>query len=699
MTMQEQELQAVIETLCSFPMATYEEWRSRAEKTLHGKPFDALLTDTYEGITLQPLYSEEMSRFHNNDSSLLNPSIFTLDNKRDPWVIHQENRYPTAKQVNHALQNDLANGQTGIHLVLSEATKAGQDVNDRDYEHNGLHISNVTDMEIAFQNVDLTQYPLFIETGTTSIPFIVVFVAYLKKHVIELSSIHGAIGADPLISFVSKGTIPYTLRTAYDYLAHLAKWTKEHMPKLKTIIIDGTHYHNGGGSAIEELAFSFATAVEYIRNLQERNLSIDEAANTITFSYSIGANLFMEVAKFRAARLIWPKIIQAFGGDHHSQNMSIHASTSKWNKTLYDPHMNIVRGAIEAFTGAISGVDSLHVAPFDDPFRTPTTFTRRIARNTQLILQKEMLLHNVIDPARGSWYVEALTEEIANQAWTLFQRIEAKGGMEQALIDGFPQDIITKLANRRINHLKMQKDILVGTNQFVNVNELFFEKGAGNKKSQHVRQQEEKRPSQNEKMESLDSRCEELIEKALALASEGASLGTIASLLVHTNNQQAAIKRIVTKRGAEPFEDIRFMTERFVTKTGVRPKVLLTNYGSILSFRSRVEFARTFFEVSGLSIVTTAEISTTEKMVEVVSRIKPDAIAIASTDEMYANILPQWLPLLKKMNADLPIYVIGELRSDLLETCKALGLERDIHDNSNLYEVLIHLQKRIGVRT
>lgn len=698
-TMQDQELKAVNEALSSFPTVTYEEWRSRAEKTLRGKPLTSLLTNTYEEITIKPLYEQR-------NSYAGNPFLFKQDpsmnhEKRKPWIIQQENRYETAADVNEALRQDLANGQTGIHIVLADAMKAVHVAHREAFvqdSHNGLFISNVADIERVFQHVNLSQYPLFIETGASAIPFFVTFVAYLQANDIPLQSIRGAIGADPLTAFVANGSLSYPLQSTYDFLSQMTRWTKKSMANLHTIIIDGARYCNGGGSAVEELAFSFATAVEYIRQLHKRDVLIDDAARTITFSYAISANLFMEVAKFRAARLIWAKIVRAFGGNRESQKMTIHASTATWNKTLYDPHVNSLRGAIEAFTGAVGGVDSMHVAPFDDPFRTPTEFTRRVARNTQLILQEEVQLGEVIDPTAGSWYVEALTEALAEKAWELFQQIEAKGGMEKALKDGFPQHIIRKLANRRLENIQKRKDILVGTNKFVNPNEQSLEKVTETKQPSQKSRRLDKKKQLDEKIPTFYSHSNELIADALTLATKGASLGTIASALGETN-EDASIERIDLRRMAEPFENIRLTTERYVLAKEVRPKLLLAIYGSVAHHRAGADFARDFFEVSGFSILTNTGFTTVADIAKAASDIEANTVVVVSSEEGYKEILPELLTSLRKLNEKLPVYVIGKLRDEVMKNYKELGLEAVINENSNAHDVLVSLQKRIGVRT
>lgn len=280
---------------------------------------------------------------------------------------------------------------------------------------------------------------------------------------------------DPLGQLARDGRLPRDLDGIHDVMAQLTAWAQANAPQLQTITVQGNPYHNGGASATQELAFALATAVEYLRAMQARGLSVDDAAPRFRFALSIGSNFFMEIARLRAARLLWAKIVQAFGGNAESQKMRIHARTSAWNQTVYDPHVNLLRGTTEAFSAVVGGCDSLHISPFDELVRVPDDFSRRVARNTHTVLSEETHITHTVDPAGGSWYVETLTDAVARQTWAIFQEVEKQGGMTKTLLAGWPQSQIADTAAKRAANIAKRKDIFVGTNMYPNMKETRIE--------------------------------------------------------------------------------------------------------------------------------------------------------------------------------------------------------------------------------
>lgn len=418
----------------------------------------------------------------------------------------------------------------------------------------------------------------------------------------------------------------------------------------------------------------------------ERGLTIDDVACRMTFSFSIGSNLFMEIAKFRAARMLWATIIKAFGGNDTSQKMNIHARTSQWNKTIYDPHVNILRGAIEAFAGAVGGVDSMHVAPFDELTHAPSEFSGRIARNTQIILQEEAHIGKVNDPAGGSWYVEALTDEVAKKAWHLFQEVETHGGMSQALHAEFPQQTIAKTAAKREENIKLRKDVLVGTNQYANPQEKVREN------KQEVDQI--KRKDSKQTIESFLPNRSTLMTEAIEAAQAGATIAEIGNALPgHTDT--TTMTRIRQKRGAEPFEQLRVAMEKHVEKTGKRLKVFLANVGPIGAYKARSDFASGFFEVGGFEILANNGFATVEEAAQAALESEASTIVIVGKDDTYSEAIPILLERLS--SADTTIYLAGKLPEETLNQYKRAGLKDAIHVQSNVYDILVELQKKKGV--
>ena len=301
----------------------------------------------------------------------------------------------------------------------------------------------LTDVEQLFDGIDIEKLPILMQPEKVYFPLSALLVAYFEKSGVDLTQLKGCAGADPIGILVRCGmSIP--IDETYDRLTQMVRWSADNAPNFRQIGIFTHNYHDSGANVVQELAYGMATAVSYIRALHERGLTVDEAAGSMQFIFAVGSNFFIEVAKLRAARMVWAQIIEAFGGNADSQKMRIHVRTSRFNKTTTDPYVNMLRVTTEAFAGAVGGADSIQVAPFDSTIRPPDEFSQRIARNVQIILQEEANLTKLADPAGGSYYVEYLTNEIASKAWEMFQEIEATGGMVAALEAGLPQDWVTE---------------------------------------------------------------------------------------------------------------------------------------------------------------------------------------------------------------------------------------------------------------
>jgi methylmalonyl-CoA mutase len=469
----------IFEVLAEFPYSTYEDWRKSAVEQLKEAPFDQLLTKTYEGITLHPIYMQQdveglsvMDSMPGFAPYLRGSNV--LEYKLKSWDVAQEMPYGTPEECNEALRHDLERGQTAVNLLLDKAARSGLDPDQAqpgDVGRGGVSLATLDDLEKALEGIDLENMPIFVQVGTAGLPFTALLAALLRKQRKSLENIRGWITMDPLGILVCEGTFPYSLQTTYNMMAGLTSWAIHHIPRLRTIAVQGYPYHNSGGNAVQELGFVIATAVEYLREMLNRGLAIDDVAPHIQFVFSLGTTYFMEIAKLRAARVVWAKIVKAFGGNETSQKMALHGRTTLWNKTRHDPYVNLLRTTVEAFAGVIGGCDSLHVGCFDEPIRLPDEFSWRIARNTHAILKEETHLHDVVDPAGGSWYVEKLTDEIARKTWALFQEVERRGGMARAIETGFPQEQVAQIASQRIANLSTGKDVLIGTNMYPNPNE------------------------------------------------------------------------------------------------------------------------------------------------------------------------------------------------------------------------------------
>lgn len=473
-------------------------------------------------------------------------------------------------------------------------------------------------------------------------------------------------------------------------MAETIKWSKEQSPHIRTINISSASYHNSGASDVDELAFVFSVAVEYIRALQKRDIDIQTIASKIQFSLSLGSNFFMQIAKLRAARLIWSKIVEAFGGDIHTQKMYIHARTSQFNKTKYDPYVNMLRTTTEAFSGILGGCDSLYVAPFDEVFGHASEFSRRIARNQQLILKNESHLDHVIDPAGGSWYIETLTSTLTKKIWEQFQDIEKKQGMLSVLKNEYIQETIEKTANKRRENIFKRKDVIIGTNMYANLKEEPLNK-------EFDKEEQYKELCKKVHRVSLEDIKKETFIDSLILAFEkGATLGQMVEFF-QKEKDILEIRPLSLHRLAEPFEVLREGVEKYIAEGNTAPKVFLANMGPVSQHKARADFSLTFFEVGGFEVINNQGFKTPEEAVEEALKSDSKVFVICSTDPTYPEIVPLFTKKLKERSSD-AIVILAGYPKDQIEEHKQSGVDYFIHLRANAYEILSSLLKKLGVQ-
>ncbi|WP_338448243.1 methylmalonyl-CoA mutase family protein [Niallia oryzisoli] len=697
-----------------FPFPSYQEWRKAAEQSLKGASFEEkLVLKTYEEILLQPMYRKEDIEGLSHLSSLPGAAPYVrgtraLGYREKTWEVCQELVYSTPLEFNEAAKNDLERGQTMLNLVLDQASSLGQDPNQALPEKvgkGGVSISSLQDLNKAFAGIDLEQTPLLIQAGCVGLPIYCMVIEHAQQAGMDINKLRGCIGMDPFGMLVKEGELPFSMEKAYDLMAHLTLWAKEETPGLKTILVQGDPYHNAGANAVQELAFSLASGVEYIREIRKRGLSIEEIAPKILFSFSIGSNFFMEISKLRAARLLWSQIIAAFGGDEEAQKMTIHARTSAWNKTKYDPYVNILRGTSEAFAAIIGGVDSLHVSPFDEAIRPADEFSRRIARNTQIILEKEAHLSKVADISGGSWYVESLTDALAKKAWIEFQYIESAGGMFKTLNSGYVQAEIKDISDKRLNNIGLRKDKFVGTNMYSNLSE---QKLSENKEDRQYVYQTRCVEIGNNRRSNDRSNKEAMLNKlriskggivplSLQAIQGGATLSEWIQAISQTDEISPTIQALNIHRGAEHFEALRVKAEIYKERNGSYPKVFLANMGPLSQHKPRADFSIGFFEVGGFEVISNNGFETVDQAVQAALTSGTSIVVICSNDAAYPEIVPQLAQKLKQENPDIILFVAGLPNPEQAEQFKQAGVDEFVHMQSNCYDMLFELQQRKGV--
>lgn len=697
-----------------FPTTDYTDWRAAAEATLKGGSFEKkLVTRTHEGIELQPMYRAEDAAGLPHMGSLPGFAPFVrgteaLGYKQAPWEVGQELTNPTPESFNQALRADLERGQTSINMRLDRATFQGEDADTAEPDlvgEGGLSISCLSDLTEALDGVDLEKTPLFIQAGASGLPLLAMLLAMLEKQSRSGARLRGCIGCDPLGDVAELGWVPRPLNRAYEEMAQLTTWAATEAPELRTVLVRGHPYHDGGGNAVQELAFTLAAGVEYLRELLARGVTIDQAAPRMLFAFSLGSNLFMEVAKLRAARLLWAKIVAAFDGGEEAQKMRIHARTSAWNKTLYDPNVNMLRATTEAFSGVLGGCDSLHIGPVDEIARTPSDFSRRVARNAHTVLREEAGLTRAIDPAGGSWYVENLTDTIAGKSWELFRDIEGYGGMTRALRAEIPQEQVAEVSKQRAKAYAQRRDVFVGTNQYPNP----IDKPLTPETIDHAALQGQRAARLKALRDSVDAGArrsalqklaevpaDKRITAATAAAAAGATLGDLCGALTAGEQTDIRVMPVIAKRGAEPFEELRKRSEAYAQRTGARPKVFLANLGPIPQHKARADFSRGFLEVGAFEVIGNDGFETTDQAIQAAIASEAGAVVICSTDKTYPELVPPLAKGLKAAKPDAMILVAG-YPADQVEAFKAAGVDDFIHIRANCYELLDKLQNKMRV--
>jgi methylmalonyl-CoA mutase len=704
--------------LTEFAEVPFEKWKAQVEAELKGVPYEKkLVSSTYEGITVQPIYNA--SDVEGLEHLKSKPGFGQLARGTsfegytvESWEVSQELPYPGPREFNNAARHDLGRGLTALNVNLDAATRAGLDPDSAiqgDVGKGGVSIATLKDLSIALEEIDLEKTPLFIRSGASGLPVAALLAALVKSRDLDLKKVRGCIEMDPLGVLAHEGTLPQSMDEAYREMAQLTLWAAAEAPQLQTSCVHSRSFLEAGGNAVQELAFALAAGTEYLRELGKRGVSTDTAACRMRFAFSVGSNFFMEIAKLRAARLLWSRIVEALGGGMCAQSMHIHARTALFNKSRLDPYANMLRTTTESFAAVLGGAQSLQVTPFDEVFGLPDEFSRRIARNQQILLATEGQLRHVVDPAGGSWAVEWLTDQIAQKAWALFQDVESKGGMYAALRSGFVQSEIEKVSKARDAALATRKDVQVGVNQYANLSEKKIE---GRKPDysaiykSRVAAVGEFRTAYDDVKHSkvmgkltdlMGSTDEKLVAAAVEAVQAGATLGEITRVIRANDAERPSIDPLKLHRLSEPFEKLREAAEKHLAKTSWRPRVFLATMGPLLQHKGRADFSRGFFEVGGFEVVYPNGFDTAQAAVAAAVESGTKIVVLCSTDETYPELVPQLVPALKAAIPGVQVVLAG-YPQDQVEAHKASGVDEFIHVRANLLQVLGGLQKKIGVQ-
>jgi methylmalonyl-CoA mutase len=701
--------------LAEFPATSYEDWRKLVEAELKGAPFDKkMLTSTYEGITLKPIYRREDVAKLPHVNSLPGFAPFVRGSTasgyvKQPWAVSQEIACGSPTEFNHAARNSVSHGLSALNIVLDRATRDGHDpdwAQPKDVGLGGLSIAALPDLERALEGIDLEKTSLFVRSGASALPFAALLIALTKKRGKSPAKLQGCIEMDPLSVLAHEGRLPQSIECAYREMAALTRWAATNAPKLQTVCVHSRAWHEAGGNAVQELAYTLATGVEYLRQLNIHGIDINTAAPRIRFAITVGENFFMEIAKLRAFRMLWSRAVVAAVGNEESQKVSLHVRTSRWNKTVVDPYNNLLRNTVEAFAGVLGGCDSMQVGAFDEVTRLPDDFSLRVARNTQLVLQKECDLDHVIDPAGGSWYIETITSELATKAWAAFQDVEKIGGMQAALQAGVPQKAVGSMAEERIKAVMKRRDSIVGVNQYANPTEKPLEVPATDNKAFYNRRSQQiasHRTSLDDAENQFVLSCltamvgpkgADNVDLCIDAVTAGATLGEITRAIRITDSPFASITPVCLTRAAAPIEGLR-------AKMNAQPhaaEVFLCNMGSLKEHKARADFSRGFFSVGGYDVISPTGFKTPAEAVVAFAKSNARVAVICSTDENYPALVPALVSGIRRQRPNALIVLAG-YPTDQIEAHKKAGVDEFIHIKADAYEVLSRIHKQLGIQS
>ncbi|MEM8799502.1 MAG: methylmalonyl-CoA mutase [Pseudomonadota bacterium] len=653
------------------------EWERRATKELRGRPLDDLTWQTPEGIAVKPLYTAADAG--NIENTMPGAFPFTRGVKATmyagrPWTVRQYAGFSTAEDSNAFYRRNLAAGQKGLSVAFDLATHRGYDSDHPrvvgDVGKAGVAIDTLADMQILFDGIPLDQMSVSMTMNGAVIPVLAFYIVAAEEQGVSADKLAGTIQNDILKEFMVRNTYIYPPAPSMRIVADIIAYTSEHMPKFNSISISGYHMQEAGATQVQELAYTLADGMEYVRAALSKGLDIDAFAGRLSFFFAIGMNFFMEVAKLRAARMMWAKIMKDFGAQsERSMMLRTHCQTSGVSLTEKDPYNNVVRTTVEAMAAAFGGTQSLHTNALDEAIALPTDFSARIARNTQLVLQEETGISNVVDPLGGSYYVEALTREIADAAWKLIEEVEEIGGMTKAVEDGLPKLRIEEAAAAKQARVDRGEEVVVGVNKYrrdtedpidildVDNAKVRAAQIARLEKTRAERDQSACDAALGKLTEVAKSGAGNLLAAAVDCARARATLGEISSAMESEfGRHKANIQSISGVYGGAYESDAGFakLTARidaFAKIEGRRPRMLVVKMGQDGHDRGAKVIATAFADM-GFDVDVGPLFSTPEEAARMAIENDVHVVGVSSLAAGHKTLVPQLIKALEAEGAD-----------------------------------------------
>ncbi|MBW2653590.1 MAG: methylmalonyl-CoA mutase [Deltaproteobacteria bacterium] len=666
-------------------MSDLNKWKELAAKQLRGKPLESLTKKTPEGIDVKPLYTaKDLENVEFTDNlpgfePFVRGPMATMYAGR-PWTIRQYAGFSTAKESNAFYRKNLAAGQKGLSVAFDLATHRGYDSDHPrvagDVGKAGVAIDSVEDMKILFDQIPLDQMSVSMTMNGAVLPILAGYIVAAEEQGVKHEQLMGTIQNDILKEYLTRNTYIYPPTPSMRVISDIIGFCSDHMPKFNSISISGYHIMEAGADSVLQAAFTLADGLEYVKAALATGLDIDKFAPRLSFFFGIGMNFFMDIAMLRAARFLWAELMSQFNPKNpKSKMLRTHCQTSGWSLTQQDPYNNVVRTTLECLSAVLGGTQSLHTNSFDEAVGLPTELSARISRNTQILIQEESHICDVVDPLGGSYYVETLTQNIIDDVRKILAEIEDLGGMAKAIESGMPKMRIEEVSARRQARIDQGTDVIVGVNKYQIENETPIpvrEVSEEVRDEQVARLHQIKKERDNEAvqkaLDDITKACESkdnLLAVCLPAVRARATVGEICDAMEKVFTRFVATTQCISgvyaaeSADSEIIESLRKRTADFEKKTGRRPRILLSKMGQDGHDRG-VKVIATAYADFGFDVDLGPMFQTPEEAARMAVENDVHIIGVSSLAAGHKTLVPQVIKELKNQGAsDIKVVVGG----------------------------------------
>ena len=696
---------------------TLADWQAAAAKEVKGKD---LTWQTPEGIAVKPLYTAEDVTA---DPGLPGFAPFTRGVRASmyagrPWTIRQYAGFSTAEESNAFYRRNLAAGQKGLSVAFDLATHRGYDSDHPrvlgDVGKAGVAIDSVEDMKILFDGIPLDQMSVSMTMNGAVIPILAFFIVAGEEQGVDRKLLDGTIQNDILKEFMVRNTYIYPPEPSMRIISDIFGYTSREMPKFNSISISGYHMQEAGATQVQELAFTIADGMEYVKYGVASGLDIDKFAGRLSFFFAIGMNFFMEVAKLRAARVLWHRVMTKLGAqDERSKMLRTHCQTSGVSLQEQDPYNNVIRTTIEAMAAMLGGTQSLHTNALDEAIALPTDFSARIARNTQIVIQEETGMTKVVDPLGGSYYIESLTQELVDKAWEIIERVEADGGMAKAVAAGWPKAMIEEAAAGRQARVDRGEDVIVGVNKYRLASEDKLEtlevdnhvvreaQIARIKRVRETRDETKCRAALNALTEGAKTGGN-LLELAVEAARHRATLGEISDAMEVVFGRHGTFPTPVkgvygsAYAGDSRYQQVLYGVEAVTRRLGRKPRMLVAKMGQDGHDRGANVIASAFGDM-GFEVTSGPLFQTPEEAAALALEKNVDAVGASSLAAGHKTLIPELIGHLKAAGrADIKVVAGGVIPPQDYDYLREAGVQGIHGPGSNVVECAADMLRLLG---